>query len=361
MVLGLFQPDSPRVRISPAGFAVWAGAAIVFGISFWITSGIAGQERAPRGASYLLLAQSLAALTMFGLVCTGLETMLLVVVAAQLGLFLRLPMGMAWVAAQTALLGWLGVSHWGPAWGLGWVGIIALPTQVLAMFASYFAASQAQARHELARTNAELVATREILAESRQMAERARISRDLHDLLGHHLTALALNLETARHRAEGPLREQIERCQNLTKLLLADLRDAVRALRGERGVDLKTVLNPLVAEISRPQIHLEVPEDLTVDDPQRAQALVRCVQEIVTNAVRHSQAEHLWLQVSLEGGKLMVLGRDDGRGARPIRPGQGLNGMRERLAGLGGSLEVESPAAGGFRIQALIPLPEAGP
>ncbi len=361
MVLGLLPEEWYRAALPTGKFTIWAAAALAFAAAFWKTSGLAGRELPPRVAPYLLLAQSVAALAMFALVCTGLETMLLVLVAAQLGLFVRLPLGFLWVVLQTALLVWLGIGHHGLAWSLGWAGVVGFPTEVLAMFTSYFAASQARARHELARANAELRATREILAESREVAERARISRELHDLLGHHLTALSLHLEAARHRADGPLRGQLDRCQNLTKLLLADVREAVRSVRGDAHMDIERLLGPLVADIPRPRIHLEVSRDLAVRDPERAQALVRCVQEIVTNAVRHSQAEDLWIQISHTNGRLEVLGRDNGKGARRLRPGQGLTGMRERLVGLGGSLEVESPPEGGFRLRALIPLPEPEP
>lgn len=191
------------------------------------------------------------------------------------------------------------------------------------------------------------------------MGERARISRDLHDLLGHHLTALSLALEAARHQTNGgPALAQIERGRQLTKLLLTDVREAVRSLRREARVDLSRVLVPLVADIARPRVHLGVPVDLAIDDPERAQALVRCVQEIVTNAVRHSRAENLWIDISEEDRTIRVVGRDDGRGAAPIEAGQGLTGMRERLASLGGAVEVDSPADGGFLVQATLPMPE---
>lgn len=361
MVLGLAPEEWGGTALSPAKFAVWAAAATAFGAGFWRTSGLAGRADVPRSAPYLLMAQSIAALAMFALVCTGLETMLLVVVAAQLGLFVRLPIGLLWVALQTGLLAWLGIGHHGPFWSLGWAGIVGLPTGVLAMFTSYFAASQTRARHELARANAELRATREILAESRQLAERARISRELHDLLGHHLTALSLKLEAARLRAEGPLRAQLESCQDLTKLLLGDVREAVRSLRGDARVDIERLLSALVADIPQPRIHLEVPHDMTAGDPERAQALVRCVQEIVTNAVRHAGAENLWIQISRANGHLELVGRDDGRGASNLHSGHGLTGMRERLAELGGRLEVESHAGEGFRVRALIPFAEPEP
>lgn len=359
MVLGLFHIEGETQVLTPSRFVLWLGAALTFAAAFWVTSGAAGQGK-PTGFQVALLAvQSLAALTMYEMVCTGLETMLLAVVAAQLGLFVRLSAGALWVVLQTVALTLLGVVHWGVVQSIGWAVLIGLPVQVLAMFTSYFAASQARARRDLARTNAELRATQEILVESRQMAERARISRDLHDLLGHHLAALSLALEAARHQVEeGAARSQIEKSQHLTKLLLSDVREAVRSLRGETRVDLGRVLAPLVADISRPRIHLEVPRNLAIDDPERAQALVRCVQEIVTNAVRHAHAENLWIDISERGGTIRVEGRDDGRGAAAFEPGQGLSGMRERLSGLGGAVEVESPAAGGFLVSARLPLSE---
>lgn len=360
MVLGLLDLPGETLRLSAGRFAVWLGAAAAFAFAFWVTSAAAAQEKPPGRAVALLAVQSVAALTMYEIVCTGLETMLLAVVAAQLGLFVRLPVGALWVTLQTCALTLLGVAHWGAALSVGWAVVIGLPVEVLAMFTSYFAASQARARHALARANAELRATREILAESRQMAERARISRDLHDLLGHHLAALSLALEAARHQMDGgPALAQIQRGQQITKLLLADVREAVRRLRRDEKVDISRVLAPLVTDVAQPRIHLAVPGELAIDDPERAQALVRCVQEIVTNAVRHSRAENLWIDVSVDDGLIRVVGRDDGEGARPIRPGQGLTGMRERLTGLGGAIEVDSPAEGGFRVQAMLPTPEA--
>lgn len=357
MVLGLADLDGDTMGLPAERFVIWLGAALAFAAAFWITSGAAGQERPPPRFVALLVVQSGAALAMFEIACTGLETMLLAVVAAQLGLFVRLPVGVLWVVLQTCALTVLGVTHWGLLKSVGWATLIGLPVEVLAMFTSYFAASQARARHDLARTNAELRATQEILVESRQMAERARISRDLHDLLGHHLTALSLALEAARHQAgDGPALAQIERGQQLTKLLLSDVREAVRSLRGEARVDLTRVLAPLVADISRPRIHLDVPSDLAIEDPERAQALVRCVQEIVTNAVRHSQAENLWVEVVDQKETIEVVGRDDGRGATLIEPGQGLTGMRERLTSLGGRVEIDSRADGGFRVRAMMPV-----
>lgn len=355
MVLGLARWEGQTLKLAPDDFAVWAGAWLVFIASFWLTSGGMGEEHPKRRNRILLVVQAVAALLMFDIVCTGLETTLLAVVAAQLGVYVRLPVGLLWLGLQTIGLGWLGLQHWNALASLGWV-TLTLPFQVLSFFTSYFAASEQQARLSLMRTNAELRATQELLAESSRVAERSRISSEMHDLLGHHLTALSINLEVALHHAGDEARNQIEKCQSLTKKLLGDVREVVRSLRGEESVDLARVLGPLTADIPHPRIHLTMPKDVKIYNPDRAHALVRCVQEIVTNAVKHAGADNLWVEFVKTNDELEVRAWDDGRGVVTVKEGHGLRGMRERLEKLGGHLEIEATPRRGFRLNAFIPL-----
>ncbi|MDA2927511.1 histidine kinase [Acidobacteria bacterium AH-259-G07] len=355
MLLGGLTIGDFILKLSAGEFAVWLGAAVVFLVSFWLASDLIGSDRHRNRSRILLLVQTVAALSMFHLVCTGLETTLLVVVAAQLGLFVPLPVGLGWVFMQTLALGWLATVHWGSGFALAWI-VFSVPFEALTLFTSYFAASESGARHKLARANAELRATQELLAESSRIAERSRISRDLHDLLGHYLVALSLNLETALHLSEGKERQQIEKCQSLTKRLLKDLRGVVKKIRGDRSVDLVRILKPLVAEIPRPKIHLNLPDNLEIEDPDRAHAIIRCVQEVITNAAKHAFAENLWIDfVGTEEG-LEVRAYDDGQGAKGLKEGSGLRGMRERLEKLGGRLEIKAVPEEGFRLNVSIPL-----
>lgn len=347
-----------EARLSAAGFAAWLAAFCVYAPAFWVTAGQSVRERPSRAALPLLALQSLAGLVMFGLVCTGFETLLLVVVAAQLGLFVAVPLGLAWVGAQTVALVWLGVIHWGLPGSLLWALGLGASLQVMALFISYFAASQARARQELERTNAELRATREQLAAAREAAARARIARELHDVLGHHLSALSLHLEAARHRVGEEDREAIERCQSIARLLLADVRQAVQEVRQDPSESLSSALHKAVADIPRPRVELSLPPDLGSAASERAQAIVRCVQEIVTNAVRHADADHLRIDLRLGDDGLELRARDDGRGVDEVRPGHGLTGMRERLERLGGSLDVVSAAGRGLEVRARLPWPE---
>ncbi len=197
-------------------------------------------------------------------------------------------------------------------------------------------------------------ATGELLANTSRIAERERISRELHDTLGHHLTALSLNLEAASHMAQDNALAQIQRAQSVTKLLLSDVRDVVSALRGGDSIGLAQALRTLVAGVPAPQIHLLMADNLAIDDPMRAHAVLRCVQEIITNVIRHAAARNLWIELARTEGGIAIRAKDDGRGAKEVRPGHGLTGMRERLEQVGGTIETQ--LAKGFRLEAWMPV-----
>src|SRR5260370_28495216 len=176
------------------------------------------------------------------------------------------------------------------------------------------------------------------------------------DTVRHELMDVSLNLEAASHLAGDNTLVQIQRAQSVTKLLLSDLRGVVSALRGEDPIGLAQALRTLVAGVAAPQIHLVISEDLAIDDPTRAHTVVRRVQEIITNAIRHAAASNLWIELLRTGNGIAIRARDDGRGAKEVWPGHGLTGMRERLAQVGGTLEIETQPAKGFRIAVWIPV-----
>jgi signal transduction histidine kinase len=142
----------------------------------------------------------------------------------------------------------------------------------------------------------------------------------------------------------------------VTKLLLSDVRGAVSVLRSEDPIGLAQALRTLAASVPAPQIHLLIAEDLAINDPTRAHVVLRCVQEIITNAIRHAAAGNLWIELARTDSGVAIRARDDGRGAKDVHPGHGLTGMRERLEQVGGTLEIETQPAKGFRIDAWMPL-----
>ena len=95
---------------------------------------------------------------------------------------------------------------------------------------------------------------------------------------------------------------------------------------------------------------------MALTDPVRAQVMLRCAQEVITNSVRHAQAENLWIGLAHDDERVALSARDDGRGTRRIVRGNGLNGMSERLEALGGGLDIESKPGAGFRLNAWVPV-----
>jgi signal transduction histidine kinase len=230
-----------------------------------------------------------------------------------------------------------------------------LGISMFAFMSSVVVLRQSAARDELRRVNSELRATQALLAENTRIAERVRISRELHDLVGHHLTALTLNLEVVTHLVDGKVLEHVQQAHSLARLLLADVREVVSDMRKGDMVNLAEALHTLIEGVPKPRIHLDLPSQEVMTEPQRAQVLLRCVQEMITNSVRHAKAGNLWIRLSMTRDGLAMSARDDGVGVDEVAIGNGLKGMTERLRQLGGKLEIESQPGQGFALHAWLP------
>jgi signal transduction histidine kinase len=216
-------------------------------------------------------------------------------------------------------------------------------------------------RTALALANAELSASRELLAENSRAAERLRISRDIHDALGHHLAALSIQLDVASRRPPDLAMHDVREAHAITRLMLSDVRDVVGTLRREASTDAVALIRPLCRNIGDLSIRLDAPKDELPVDAARAEALVRCVQEVITNTLKHATARNLWISLSAVPGGMTIHARDDGRGTHQPQPGAGLTGMRERFAQLGGEVTFTSNAGAGFSLQAFMPAEEKAP
>jgi len=184
-----------------------------------------------------------------------------------------------------------------------------------------------------------------------------RIARDLHDALGHSLTAMSLHLEVALNNQNSIEREaHIRKAYAVNANMLQDVRGVVRALRHSDGMDLNGVLEDLTQSLPGLLIHLSTPRPLMVRQQDQAQAIVRCVQELITNAVRHANASQLWISISNDSGSIRITARDDGRSKSPDpQLGSGLLGMRERFESLGGSVDFDFGDTKGFLVAATLP------
>ncbi|RPH99563.1 MAG: sensor histidine kinase [Lysobacterales bacterium] len=337
-------------------YIAWWILHLVFGFTYW------NQVRAlpvRTGLAHRLLIVSVLTVSALGVSVTAetsLGGILLLIVAGILPWILSLAGAVAWLVGQNVLLV-LAINNI-PDIALSdalLTGGLFLGISLFAFMTGIVALQQHAARDELRKVNSELRATQALLADNTRIAERVRIARDLHDLVGHHLTALTLNLEVATHLCEGKALEHVQQAHSLAKLLLADVREVVSEMREDDTVDLAAALRTLAGGTPEPRIHLDLPSGLAHTDPLRAQVLLRCTQEMITNSVRHAQASNLWIRLVQDENGLALTARDDGRGAARFAPGNGLNGMAERLRQLGGELKIETSPGAGFTLRASIP------
>ena len=335
-------------------FACYLGFGACY---WWLSRGLGqGSARWPDRALLLLLTVLALAVSYFN--GSGLGSILLMVAAGVIPWLLPAGSGVVLLLlSQLAVLPiYYGVFRM-PLFEALMQSLLYAGFSLFIYVTSLVARQQAQARDEQRRLNAELRATRALLAESARVNERTRISRELHDLLGHHLTALSLNLEVASHLTEGRAQEHVRQAHTLARLLLTDVREAVSQLRdASGGIDLAAALRPLADHVPALDIELDVQSPLAVDDTERAHVMLRCTQEIITNAVRHAQARRLRIRVWRQADALMLEASDDGQGAEALVPGNGLRGMRERIVQCGGSLDIQTRPGAGFRLQLSLPL-----
>ncbi|NLT07102.1 MAG: sensor histidine kinase [Solirubrobacterales bacterium] len=208
----------------------------------------------------------------------------------------------------------------------------------------------------LMRTSEQLRAARADLAELAVAEERLRFARDLHDLLGHDLSVIALKAELAgRLLQRQPERaaEEIGVVSDLTRAALRQVRDAVD---GYRRPTLASELAGARLALDAAGIELRVEGDGAPLHGEVEEVLAWAVREGATNAIRHSAARHAAIVLQACGGTAELEIADDGRGAPGAAPsGHGLTGLRERVQSIGGTVEAGARPGGGFRLKVRAP------
>ncbi|KGM53280.1 hypothetical protein N800_08010, partial [Lysobacter daejeonensis GH1-9] len=162
--------------------------------------------------------------------------------------------------------------------------LLYLGFQAFAALTSHYATTAERARDALARVNADLLATRALLADSARDSERLRVARELHDVAGHKLTALTLNLRALAANPAFADRRELAVAQQMAGELMGDLRNVVQQLRDSRGLDLATALRALAAPLPRPALQLAIDDDVRIGDAAVADTVLRVVQEALTNS-----------------------------------------------------------------------------
>jgi two-component system, NarL family, sensor histidine kinase DesK len=193
------------------------------------------------------------------------------------------------------------------------------------------------------------------IAHLAKIAERERIGRDLHDLLGHSLSLIAIKAELAEKLAlqdSSQASRQMQEVADAARKALSEIRHTIAGLRSIGLPDALTAVSTML-RASGVEVTQRI-EPLPALNPSQEHALAQAVLEAGTNIVRHARAAHVSIQLAREGGQLALQVDDDGQG-KDIAPGHGLQGMRERLIMAAGTLTL-SGLNPGIRVKAMVPL-----
>lgn len=218
-------------------------------------------------------------------------------------------------------------------WTFNLFGLVMVHTSV----------KEREARLEAELASRQLKATQGLLNEAVKQGERVRIARNIHDLLGHHLTALTINLQVAARKSNGESKESIEQCHQLAKLLLSDVREAVSDIRDKSKIDLQTSIQDMLVNLPNLNVEMTLEPHLKIDDIQVADAIIKSIQETITNTIKHAKGDTININISSanqdnnQSSQLNIEISSNGKLPENVVIGNGLTGIKERFLALGGS------------------------
>ncbi|WP_214324344.1 sensor histidine kinase [Nonomuraea sediminis] len=245
--------------------------------------------------------------------------------------------------------------------GRGWGDAVAqlVPITFLGAFVLGMASAVLEARRRREEAQGLLDRVRELAVAE----ERARMARDMHDSIGHHLTVIKMGLENAerfRDLRPSDAWDEVRQAKQLTAEAMAEARRWVRALRplaldGHIG---SAALERLAGSFDGTgvQVSFEVEGTERRLDPDAELVLYRTLQEGLTNALRHACASRVHGRLTFDRDKVVLVVGDDGRGSAGGGPGFGLASLDERAKALGGAVHAGNAAGGGFEVRAELPV-----
>ncbi|MFF9815197.1 sensor histidine kinase [Streptomyces sp. NPDC014006] len=255
--------------------------------------------------------------------------------------------------------------------GLGLVGAGFFPAVVLSPLCAYLvvALSLAVVRERATRRRLEASSAAARAAQTREavLGERTRIAGDIHDVVAHSASALLVQLMAARSLLEDDpvdvprLRAMLDRGVEVARASMHETQTVLSALRGGAPdwAQVRQLANDF-AMTSGLSCEIVLPDPPPALEQDVALALYRTVQEALTNTVRHSAAERVRLEVTVQDGRVLATVEDiEGKRRQPHPKlpsgGQGLTGLRERVTAAGGTL-VAGPTATGFLVRLTLPV-----
>lgn len=236
---------------------------------------------------------------------------------------------------------------------------------------SYLVKLQVQEKKKLAHINAELEQAYKKLIENSAVAqklsveqERTRMAREIHDTLAHTLTTLIVQLEACKKLASmdpSRLPVELEKAQELSRSGFNDIKHTIKALRPpamEEKSFFASITSIINETMENTKVNIILNNFLTEDTKLSSQvevAMFRIIQESITNSIRHGEASEIEIAINMDDNMLQLCIVDNGIGCSNIKKGYGMQGIRERIESLNGSVAFLSSQGKGFKTMVSIP------
>ncbi|MGI2259068.1 sensor histidine kinase [Shewanella sp. GXUN23E] len=339
---------------------IWQGLLLAVFLAGFMWVNLSDWLKAsPRSRLLAVLCQLGVYLTVILLSGNQMSSILLVIVAGQLPFIFSLPISLAILLIVNLLVWGLQLRIWPyAALELMAGNLLYLAFALFSLSVSRNVVQEKRARQALQLKNAELAATQALLEQSVRQSERRLLSRELHDICGHQLTALSLNLDYLAQQAPEPLKAGLLDTRQVARDLLEQIRKVVRDERSAAQLDLAAVLTQMVGRLKNSPVLLTHSFDGSAVPPKVAEAALRICQEGVTNAIKHGRG-NVSLSVSTESGWLRIAIQNTCLRRNHLGSGMGLASMKERAHALGGNFAVQCEK-GRWRLDAALPLEPKG-
>jgi len=339
--------DAQDIAIYPTN--VWILAYLAFGSSYWAASHLSLRSHREVTGQVHALVLVVCSIGVSYYSETGLGGVLLMVASSLL----------PWTMSARAAAVWVLIGSMAIATALACPPIGMPPKMAAIQFLVYAAFSaimlagswaameQTSAREAQARLSNELLATRNLLEQSTLISERTRISRDVHDLLGHHLTALILNLDVASRLADGKAREHLGQSHALAKLLLADVRDVVSRLREHGPIDLCEATRQMLLE-RHPNLALVIGSTVAASlDGDGSVRVLWCLNEVVSVAVARLHVTDMRIALLSEGDSVDILVSSDSGTVASLLSGGHMQAVQNLIHEHGGAIREDATSGAG--------------
>jgi len=211
---------------------------------------------------------------------------------------------------------------------------------------------------KLKEKTAQLTLAQARLEELSRQEERRKIRQDLHDKMGHELAAMNINLQLLEHlypASESQERETLNQTQDACQRLFSTLGDVVGELKRHANEDFYDQLTQMIDRVPGLDIQLNADERIRIQDSVVADNLLCCIQEGLTNILKHSKATKAEIELHSDGGGMWVTITDNGQTIQRFKSGNGLTGIQTRMERIGGHADIGCSEPGGFRIALNLP------